>query len=65
MWNFADVTMGFMAVVNIVVILILGNVAINVLKDYEKQKKAGKKPVFVGEDVGIEGTVWTEEWEDR
>ena len=60
-WNFADVTMGFMAIVNIVVILILGNVAIKVLKDYEKQKKAGKKPKFVGEDVGIEGTVWTEE----
>ncbi len=60
-WNFADVTMGLMAIVNIVVILILGNVAIKVLKDYEKQKLAGKKPVFVGEDVGIEGTVWNKE----
>ena len=60
-WNFADVTMGFMAIVNIIVILILGNVAIKVLKDYEEQKKAGKKPVFVGENVGIEDTVWIKE----
>ena len=60
-WNLADVTMGFMAIVNIIAILILSNVAVKVLKDYEKQKKDGKKPKFVGEDIGIEGTVWTKE----
>ena len=62
-WNLADVTMGFMAIVNIIAILLLGNVAIKVLKDYEAQKKAGKKPVFVGKNIGIEGTVWTEDGE--
>ncbi len=60
-WNLADVTMGLMAIVNIIAILLLGNVAIKTLKNYEEQKKAGKKPVFVGEDIGIEGTVWTGE----
>lgn len=53
MWNIADITMGCMATVNIIVILILGNKAIRVLKDYEKQKKEGKDPVFSAKDVGI------------
>ena len=54
MWNIADITMGCMATVNIIVILILGNKAIRVIKDYEKQKKEGKDPVFSAKDVGID-----------
>ena len=54
MWNIADITIGCMATVNIIVILILGNKAIRVLKDYEKQKKEGKDPVFSAKDVGID-----------
>ncbi len=38
-WNLADVTMGFMAIVNIIAIFLLGKVALKVLQDYEKQKK--------------------------
>ena len=56
MWNIADITMGCMATVNILVILVLGNTAMKVLKDYEKQKKEGKNPVFKAKDVGIEHT---------
>ena len=56
MWNIADITMGCMATVNILVILVLGNTAIKVLKDYEKQKKEGKNPVFKAKDVGIDNT---------
>ena len=56
MWNIADITMGCMATVNILVILVLGNTAMKVLKDYEKQKKEGKNPVFKAKDVGIENT---------
>lgn len=56
MWNIADITMGCMATVNILVILFLGNTAMKVLKDYEKQKKEGKNPVFKAKDVGIENT---------
>lgn len=56
MWNIADITMGCMATVNILVILVLGNAAIKVLKDYEKQKKEGKDPVFKAKDVGIDNT---------
>ena len=55
-WNLADITMGCMAIVNIIAILILGNIAMKVLKDYETQKKAGKNPVFKAEDAGIKNT---------
>ena len=57
-WNLADVTMGFMAIVNIIAILLLGGVAIKVLKHYEQQKKDGKEPEFHEEEVGLTGTVW-------
>ncbi len=60
-WNIADVTMGFMAIVNIIAIFLLGKVAFKVLDDYEKQKKEGKNPVFYEDEVGLTGTVWTRE----
>ena len=60
-WNLADVTMGFMAIVNIIAIFLLGKVAIKVLKNYEKQKKEGKNPVFFEDEVGLTGTVWTKD----
>ena len=58
-WNISDLLMGLMAVVNIVVILLIGNIAIKALKDYLAQKKKGQTPVFVAKNVGIENTdVW-------
>ncbi len=59
-WNLADVTMGFMAIVNIIAIFLLGKVAIKVLKDYEAQKKMGKNPIFREENIGLSGTVWND-----
>lgn len=58
-WNLADVTMGFMAIVNIIAIFLLSKIAIKVLDNYEKQKKEGKKPVFYEDEIGLTGTVWT------
>lgn len=55
-WDLADVFMGFMASINIIAILLLSNIAIKVLKDYEKQRKAGKNPTFKAADVGIHDT---------
>lgn len=60
-WNLADITMGLMAIVNIIAIFLLGKVAIKVLKNYEKQKKEGKNPVFYEDEVGLNGTVWTKD----
>ncbi len=58
-WDLADVLMGLMATVNIVAILLLGRIAMLALKDYEKQKKAGKDPEFKAADIGLTNTdVW-------
>ena len=58
-WNISDSIMGLMAVVNIVVILLIGNIAIRALRDYCNQKKSGKVPTFVSKDIGLENTdVW-------
>lgn len=61
-WNIADITMGCMAAVNIVSILLLGKIAVTVLKDYEKQRKMKKDPVFRPTSLGIKHTeCWEEE----
>ena len=52
-WNLADILMGFMAIVNIIAILLLGNLAVKVLKDYDRQRKAGKDPVFFASHIGM------------
>lgn len=63
-WNVADITMGGMAVLNIVVILLLGGTAVKVLRDYEEQKKRGVEPVFRAEELGIGNTeCWGESGE--
>lgn len=53
-WDLADVLMGFMAILNIVVILRLSKVAMKCLKDYKEQKLQGKDPLFDPDRVGIE-----------
>lgn len=60
-WNIADITMGFMAIVNIIAIFLLGKIAFKALDNYEQQKKQGKNPVFYEDDIGITGTVWTKD----
>lgn len=57
-WNIADITMGFMAIVNIVSVFLLGKIAFRALENYEEQKKQGKSPTFRGEDIGVSDTVW-------
>ena len=59
-WNLADIFMGFMAIVNLVSILLLGKWALRALDDYTAQRKAGKDPVFRAE--AIQGMPATECW---
>ena len=61
-WDTADLSMGIMALINIVVIAILSPIAMRVIKDYMKQRKEGKNPVFRAKD--IEGLKNTECWDD-
>lgn len=53
-WAMADITMGGMTLINLPACMLLGKVAIDTLKDYEKQKKEGKDPVFFAKDIGID-----------
>lgn len=59
-WDLADVLMGIMAIINLPVIVILGNTALKCLDDYLVQKKEGKNPCFKAESIGLEGK--TEFW---
>ena len=55
-WGLADVLMGFMALINVPVCVILGDKAFDALKDYLEQKSAGKNPEFKAPDIGISDT---------
>lgn len=50
-WSVANVTMGVMAVVNILAILPLGGVALKLLKDFDEQRRAGLDPVFTRDRI--------------
>ena len=45
-WALADVAMGFMALVNLVALVLLGRWALGALRDFERQLRAGRDPVF-------------------
>ena len=52
-WAMADISMGGMTLINIPVCILLGKIAFDCLKDYEKQKKEGKNPIFKAESIGL------------
>ncbi|MBD0784805.1 sodium:alanine symporter family protein [Vibrio sp. Y2-5] len=45
-WAMADVSMGLMAIVNLIAILLLSGTVIKLAKDYNRQLDAGKVPTF-------------------
>ncbi|OOF57968.1 alanine/glycine:cation symporter family protein [Rodentibacter genomosp. 2] len=49
-WNFADTVMAVMAILNLVAIVLLSPIVWKLLKDYQRQLKAGKTPEFKIED---------------
>ncbi|ORT50597.1 sodium:alanine symporter [Vibrio sp. qd031] len=62
-WSLADVSMGLMAIVNIIAILLLSKVVVKLANDYNKQLKAGKVPTFNPDDypelkTQLEEGVW-------
>lgn len=50
-WDAADVFMGCMAVINLIVITKLGPIAFETFSDYVSQLKDGKNPVFNAESI--------------
>ncbi|WP_459588528.1 alanine/glycine:cation symporter family protein [Corynebacterium camporealensis] len=61
-WTLGDIGVGATAWLNIIATLILQVPALKVLRDYEKQKKAGKDPQFDPAAVGIKNANF---WEER
>ena len=59
-WDTADLFQAIMVIINIPVILLLGKPALDALKDYMKQRKAGKEPHFKAADIGLKDK--TEFW---
>ena len=53
LWGIADITMGAMTIINMPVIIYLSKYAVRALKDYEKQRKEGKDPVFFAKDINL------------
>lgn len=52
-WALADITMGGMTLINLTSCMLLGKIAIDTLKDYERQKAQGENPVFLGSHIGL------------
>ncbi len=58
-WNLAELTMAMLAILNLIVIFILRDRFMICFKDFLKQRKEGKDPVFKAEECGIYDTT---EW---
>ncbi|MBE6971936.1 MAG: alanine:cation symporter family protein [Ruminococcaceae bacterium] len=52
-WDTADLFQAIMVIINIPVIILLGKPALNVLKDYTRQRKDGKNPIFKASNIGL------------
>lgn len=60
-WTMGDIGVGIMAWLNFIAIFLLRKPALALLKDYERQKKEGKEPVFDPDvsDLGIKNVeIW-------
>lgn len=68
-WALADVSMGLMAIVNLIAILLLSGIVIKLAKDYNKQLQAGKVPTFDSNDFPelksqLEDGIWDQNKKD-
>lgn len=61
-WSLGDMGVGLMAWINIIAILLLSPKTFKILRDYERQKKAGvKNPIFTPQSLGIKNADYWEE----
>lgn len=62
-WDFADISMGLMAIVNLIAIVLLGKWAFALLRNYHLQAEAGEDPEFVADEATLpghlDGDIWT------
>jgi len=67
-WNLADFSQAFMAILNLVAIMLLSGIALRLLRDYEDQVREGKPAVFTRDRIKdipgkLSGDVWAPERE--
>ncbi len=62
-WTLGDIGVGLMAWLNIIGIIILQQPAFKALRDYERQQKAGKDPVFDPRALDITGATFWENYD--
>jgi alanine or glycine:cation symporter, AGCS family len=60
-WDLADLSMAFMATINLIALALLGKLAFKVLRHYIEQRKRGKDPVFYADSIPELGDL--EAWE--
>lgn len=61
MWGFGDIGFGSMSYLNLIAIILLSKPLLRTFKDYERQKKAGKNPVFDPRVAGVKNAdLWIE-----
>lgn len=53
-WAMADICMGGMTLINLPVCVLLVKIAIDCLRDYETQRKAGENPIFKAKTIGFD-----------
>ena len=59
-WNLADIGVGLYTWINLVALVLLSGKAVAVYRDYARQRRQGRDPVFDPQDVGITNApVWT------
>nr|WP_275440597.1 sodium:alanine symporter family protein [Vibrio sp. Of7-15] len=68
-WAMADVSMGLMAIVNLIAIILLSGTVIKLAKDYNKQLSAGKVPTFDSKEypelhAQLEEGIWDQSKKD-
>ena len=60
-WGLADLGVGLYTWVNILALVLLSGMAIKLVKDYDRQRKAGEDPVFDPAVLGIENApLWSQ-----
>ncbi len=66
-WGFADITMALMTLCNLAAILLLGKYAFILLRDYRRQLREGKNPVYTSDtipQISDQTECWKPEHED-
>ena len=64
-WTLGDIGVGLMAWLNIIGIIILQQPAFKALRDYERQQKEGKDPIFDPRALDIAGATFWENYDPR